>query len=68
VFFREPCRLSKQWPRSFFVITRCGNGRSQLRTADCGLRIDRLGTPAQRTRFGVMLSAAKHFWLCFSAT
>src|SRR6266581_6622513 len=29
VFFHEPCRLSKQWPRSFFAITRCGNGRSQ---------------------------------------
>ena len=28
VFFHEPCRLSKQWPRSFFAITRCGKTRS----------------------------------------
>src|SRR5947208_598552 len=49
VFFHEPCRLSKQWPRSFFAITLCGKTRSQLRIADCGLRIDQLGTPAQRT-------------------
>src|SRR5436190_8654457 len=25
--FDEPCRLSKQWPRSFFAITHCGNER-----------------------------------------
>jgi hypothetical protein len=24
VFFREPCRLSKQWLRLFFAITLCG--------------------------------------------
>src|SRR5438874_10131783 len=47
VFFHEPCRLSKQWPRSFFAITRCGSERSQLRIADCGLRIDQLGTSTQ---------------------
>ena len=28
VFFHEPCRSSKQWPRSFFAITRCGKTRS----------------------------------------
>src|SRR4029077_4699886 len=49
VLFHEQWRLSKQWPLSFFAITRCGNGRSQLRIADCGLRIDQLGSPAQRT-------------------
>src|SRR5262245_43692447 len=27
VFFREPCRSSKQWLRSFFAITLCGKTR-----------------------------------------
>jgi hypothetical protein len=30
VFFPELCRSSKQWLRSFFAITRCGNGQFQL--------------------------------------
>src|SRR5205809_218127 len=58
VFFHEPYRSSKQWPRSFFAITRCDKTRSQLGVADCGLRIDQLGTPVRRTAFGVMLSGA----------
>src|SRR5436190_18687636 len=60
VFFHAPCRSSKQWPRWFFVITRCVNRRFQLRIADCGLRIE---PSAQRSPFGVMLSGAKHLWL-----
>ena len=36
VFFHEPCRSSKQWPRSFFAITRCGNGQFK---SDCNCEL-----------------------------
>src|SRR6478736_7217534 len=56
VFFHEPCRLSKQWPRSFFAITHCGNGRFQL-------PIDQLGNVRPIQLLLVMLREAKHLWL-----
>src|SRR5215208_5616999 len=41
VFFHELCRLSKQWPPSFFAITHCGNARSKsdrkLQISNCRL-------------------------------
>jgi len=68
VFFHEPCRLWKQWLRSFFAITHCGNERFQLPIADCRLPIDQLGNIRATQLLLVMLSEAKHLWLCFSAT
>src|SRR5438552_2565448 len=37
VFFHEPCRLSKQWPRSFFAITHCGSEQSLSKRGTRGL-------------------------------
>jgi hypothetical protein len=67
VFFHEPCRLSKQWPRSFFAITRCGNGRFRLPITDCRLPIDQLGNVRAIQLLLVMLSEAKHLWLSSGA-
>ena len=63
VFFHEPCRSSKQWPRSFFAITRCGKTRFQLPIPDCRLPIDQLGNVRAIQLLFVMLSEAKHLWL-----
>jgi hypothetical protein len=68
VFVPELCRSSKQWLRSFFAITRCGNGHFQLPIADCRLPIDQLGNVRAIQLLLVMLSEAKHLWLCFPAT